>query len=93
MGEAAVIESGRLQVAVCSYLALVTDPAFFECVGLEPDSALAVLAKSIAICMAGYDAEWECGLLFDGPGSTTLDLDSLPFEGSARGLFPINLQP
>ena len=93
MGESAVIESGQLQVVACSYPALVSDPAFFECVGLEPDSALAVQAKSIAGWMAGYEADWERGLLFDGPGSTTLDLASLPFEGSARGLFPIHPQP
>ena len=32
MGEAAVVESGQIQLVACSYPALTPDPAFYECV-------------------------------------------------------------
>jgi microcystin degradation protein MlrC len=93
MGEAAVIEAGQLQLVACSYPALTPDPAFYECVGLAPDDALAVLTKSIRGWMPAYDAGWERGLLFDGPGVCSMDFASIPFTGSARGLFPVTSEP
>jgi microcystin degradation protein MlrC len=93
MGEAAVIEAGQLQIVACTYPALTPDPAFYECVGLCPDDALAVLAKSMAGWMAAYDAVWERGLLFDGPGACSLDFVTMPFSGSARALFPVTGEP
>ncbi len=93
MGEAAVIEAGQLQLVACSYPAITPDPAFYECVGLAPDNALAVLAKSIAGWMAAYDADWERGLLFDGPGVCSMNFASIPFTGSGRGVFPVSSEP
>ena len=60
---------------------------------LAPDDALAVLAKSIAGWMAAYDAGWERGLLFDGPGVCSMNFASIPFTGSARGVFPVTREP
>ena len=93
MGEAAVIEAGQLQLVACSYPALTPDPAFYECLGLDPDSALALQAKSPAGWQAGYEAEKERGLLFDGPGSTSLNLANLPFQGSGKNAFPVHPDP
>ena len=93
MGEAAVIESGQIQLVACSYPALTPDPAFYECVGLQPDAALAVMAKNMTGWMAAFDAPWERGLLFDGPGACTLDFASIPFTGSGRGLWPVDPNP
>ena len=93
MGEAAVIESGQIQLVACSYPALTPDPAFYECVGLQPDAALAVMAKNMTGWMAAFDAPWERGLLFDGPGGCTLDFASIPFTGSGRGLWPVDPAP
>ena len=81
MGEAAVIESGQIQLVACSYPALTPDPAFYECVGLQPDAALAVMAKNMTGWMAAFDAPWERGLLFDGPGACTLRLRLHPVHG------------
>ena len=93
MGEAAVIESGQIQLVACSYPALTPDPAFYECVGLQPDAALAVMAKNMTGWMAAFGAPWERGLLFDGPGVCTLDFASIPFTGSGRGLWPVDPDP
>ena len=93
MGEAAVIESGQIQLVACSYPALTPDPAFYECVGLQPDAALAVMAKNMTGWMAAFDAPWERGLLFDGPGVCTIDFASIPFTGSGRGLWPVDPDP
>ena len=93
MGEAAVIESGQIQLVACSYPALTPDPAFYECVGLQPEAALAVMAKNMTGWMAAFDAPWERGLLFDGPGACTLDFASIPFTGSGCGLWPVDPNP
>jgi len=93
MGAAAVIEAGQLQLVACAYPAMTPDPAFYECVGLHPDKALAVLAKSIGGWMAAYDADWDRGLLFDGPGICSMDFANIPFTGSARGVFPVTAEP
>ena len=89
MGEAVVIEAGQLRIVVCSYPSLTPDPAFYECVGLQPDDALAVLAKSMTGWMAAFDAGWDRGYLFNGPGYCSLDFRRLRFTGSGRDLFPL----
>ena len=93
MGEAAVIETGQLQLVACTYPAITSDPAFYECVGLAPDDALAVLVKSISGWMPGYDADRARGLLFDGPGACSMNFAGMPFTGSARGVFPVSNEP
>ncbi len=93
MGEAAVIKTGQLQLVACTLPALTPDPAFYECVGLVPDDALAVLTKSIRGWMPAFDAEWERGLLFDGPGVCSMNFAGIPFTGSARGVFPVSSHP
>ena len=72
---------------------MTPDPAFYECAGLQPDAALAVMAKSMTGWMAAFGARWERGLLFDGPGVCTLDFASIPFTGSGRGLWPVDPDP
>ena len=93
MGPAAVIEAGQLRLVACSYPALVADPAFYECVGLHPDRALAVQVKSMAGWMPGFGLGPERGLLFDGPGATSLDFTQIPFTGSGRRLYPVDPEP
>jgi microcystin degradation protein MlrC len=93
MGEAVVIESGRLQLVACTYPALSPDPAFYECVGLRPGDALAVQAKSMIGWMAGFEMDWDRGLPFDGPGACSLNFAGMPFRGSAKELFPMNPEP
>ncbi len=93
MGRAAVIESGQLQLVACTLPALTPDPAFYECVGLRPNDALAMQAKSMTGWMAGFEMEWERGLPFDGPGACSLNFAKMPFAGPAKALFPMNPQP
>ena len=93
MGKAVVIELGQIQLVACSYPALTPDPAFYECVGLRPDDALAVLGKSMTGWMAAFDADWNRGMLFDGPGVCTLDFATIPFAGSGQNLWPVDPEP
>ena len=72
---------GQIQLVACSYPALTPDPAFYECVGLQPDAALAVMAKNMTGWMAAFGAPWERGLLFDGPGACTPRLRLHPVHG------------
>ena len=93
MGSAAVLRAGQLRIVVSSHGALGSDPAFYECVGLNPDTALAVHVKSLMGWRAGYAATDAQGLIFDGPGSTALNFARLPYTGKRRELFPINASP
>jgi len=93
MGQASVLSSGQLRILVCSRGSLCADPAFYECLGLDPERALAVQVKSMMGWRAGYDAEDSRGLAFDGPGCTSLDFARLPFTGPRRDLFPIRQEP
>lgn len=87
-GASAVLRRGRLSIAVTSQGALCADPAFYECLGLSPATALAVQVKSLLGWQAGYGVEAARGLPFDGPGSTSLHFARLPFTGERRELFP-----
>jgi microcystin degradation protein MlrC len=93
MGAAAVLSAGRLRIVLSSRGALGADPAFYECLGLDPEGALAVLVKSQMGWRAGYGAPAERGLVFDGPGGTSLDFSRLPYTGSRRDLFPLSASP
>jgi len=93
MGSMAVIAVGKLRVVACEFPALVSDPAFYECVGLEPEKALAVLAKSMAGWMAGYQCLPDRGLLFGKEGVTSLNFANLPFTRCVQGVFPLHPEP
>ena len=93
MGRAAVLAAGRLRILVSSRSVLGADPALYECVGLHPEAALAVHVKSPMGWRAGFAASTGRGLIFDGPGSASLNFARLPFTGDRRELFPINEAP
>jgi len=90
VGPSAVLQAGRLFIVVSSRGALVADPAFYTCVGLDPDTALAVHVKSLMGWKAGYEADSDRALIFDGPGATSLNFARLPYTGERRNLFPID---
>ncbi len=90
MGEAPVIECGQIQLVACSLPAVTPEPAFYECVGLKPDEALAIMAKSMTGWMAAFDAGWERSFLFGGPGICSLNFAKIPFTGSGRRLYPVD---
>ena len=93
MGPAVVLRAGQLRIIVSSRAALGADPAFYECLGLQPETALAVHVKSLMGWRAGYDATANQALIFDGPGSTSLNFARLPYTGERRELFPITAAP
>jgi microcystin degradation protein MlrC len=65
------------------------DPAFYECVGLDPESALAVQVKSLTGWMSGYEGCADQGLYVDGPGATSLKFTALPFLPPNDRLYPL----
>ncbi len=92
MGEVAVLKNGKINLVACTYPTLIHDPALYECVGLCPDDALAVLVKSHKGWMASYQAQESRGLHFDGPGSTSLNFSRYPFQDKNKNLFPLKRQ-
>jgi microcystin degradation protein MlrC len=93
MGRAAVLAAGQLRIVVSEAPTFGADPAFYEAVGLAPESALAVQAKSLMGWQAGFDAEPGRGLRFDGPGCTSLNFAALPFTAERRDIFPLSENP
>ena len=89
-GRAIALAAGNLRIVVTEQGCLCADPAFYECLGLAPDDALAVQVKSHMGWQAGYEVGPERGLRFDGPGCTTLNFVRLPYTGARRKLFPFN---
>ncbi len=92
-GRALVVAAGQLRIVLTEQGCLCSDPAFYEAVGLDPESALAVHVKSLLSWQPGYDAAPERGLCFDGAGATSLDFSGLPFEAARHGLFPLDQTP
>lgn len=92
-GQSVVLAAGQLRIVVTEQGCLCSDPAFFEAVGLDPTTALAVHVKSLLGWQPGYDATLEQGLYFDGPGYTSLDFARLSFTGDRRELYPISESP
>lgn len=92
-GPTRVITAGKLRIVITSTGSLCADPAFYECIGLQPATALAVQVKSLMGWQSGYGAAPERGLRFDGPGLTSLNFARLPFTGARRELHPLNLEP
>jgi microcystin degradation protein MlrC len=93
VGRTVVLATGRLRIVVSEAPAFGADPAFYEAVGLAPDTALAVHAKSLMGWRAGFQANQERGLVFDGPGCTSLEFARLPYQAGGRDLFPITMHP
>ncbi len=93
MGDTAVLKNGKLRLVACSRPSMIQDPALYECVGLNPDDALAVLVKSHKGWMASYQAEESRGLHFDGPGCTSLNFSRYPYKNKNLELFPLNKNP
>lgn len=92
-GQAVVLRAGSLRIVVTEQGCLCADPAFYECLRLDPSKALAVLVKSHMGWQAGYEVGPERGLRFDGPGCTSVNFARLPFTGSRRDLFPLSASP
>ena len=92
-GPTRVLAAGKLRVVITSTGSLCADPAFYECLGLQPATALAVQVKSLMGWQSGYGATPERGLRFDGPGLTSLNFARLPFTGARRELHPLNPEP
>lgn len=94
LGRTVVLASGRLRVVVSSEPVFGADPALYECVNLSPGEALAVQAKSFMGWRAGFGAAADRGLVFDGPGYSSLRFKDLPFDGDRRArLFPLTENP
>jgi microcystin degradation protein MlrC len=93
LGRTVVLRNACLSVVVTTRATFGADPAFYEAVGLDPDRAHAVLVKSPMGWRAGFGASRNRGLIFDGPGQTSLEFSKLPFTKAGVGLHPLQERP
>ena len=93
LGRTVVLRLGRLRIVVSSAPTFGADPAFYESVGLDPEGAQVILVKSPMGWRAGFGADADRGLVFDGPGQTSLDFRKLPFTRAGRSIHPMKEEP
>jgi microcystin degradation protein MlrC len=88
MGLTAVVEVDRLKVVITSKRTWTHTPDFYRAVGLEPANAWIVLTKSNSTFKASYAPIARQILFVTGPGVSSPDLTSLPFQRRPRPLYP-----
>jgi microcystin degradation protein MlrC len=88
MGLTAVVEVDRLKVVITSRRTWTHTPDFYRAVGLEPASAWIVLTKSNSTFKASYAPIARRILFVAGPGVSSPELTSLPFQRRPRPLYP-----
>ena len=88
MGLTAVVEVDRLKVVITSERTWSHSPDFYRAVGLEPARAWIVHTKSNSTFKASYAPIAYRILFVAGPGVSSPDLTSLPFQRRPRPLYP-----
>ena len=88
MGLTSVVEVDRLKVVITSERTWTHSPDFYRAVGLEPAQAWIVLTKSNSTFKASYSPIARRILFVGGPGITSPELASLPFQRRPRPLYP-----
>lgn len=88
MGLTAVVEVDRLKVVITSKRTWTHTPDFYRAVGLAPANAWIVLTKSNSTFKASYAPIARQILFVAGPGVTSPELTSLPFQRRPRPLYP-----
>ena len=88
MGLTAVVEVDRLKVVITSERTWSHSPDFYRAVGLEPARAWIVHTKSNSTFKASYEPIARQILFLAGPGITSPELTSLPFQHRPRPLYP-----
>jgi microcystin degradation protein MlrC len=88
MGLTAVVEVDRLKVVITSRRTWTHTPDFYRAVGLDPANAWLVLTKSNSTFKASYAPIARQILFVTGPGVSSPELTSLPFQRRPRPLYP-----
>jgi microcystin degradation protein MlrC len=90
MGTSVVLQVGLVHILIAERSAMTVDPALYRSHGMEPLHYKIVVVKS----PNGFRAEYEpiAARIFvvDTPGVSTAKLESLPWRGVNRPIYPLD---
>ena len=90
MGTTAVLDTGSVQIVVCSRNSEPFDLGCFRSVGIEPTQKKVLILKSRIHYRAGFRAIARQELPCDGVGVTSSDNNLFKFEKVRRPIFPLD---
>jgi len=90
MGKAAVLDTGNVQIVVCSDQAEPHDPGFFRSVGIEPTAKRYLVLKSRIHYRAGFQDIAKHAIPCDGVGVTSSDNSLFTFKKVRRPIYPLD---
>jgi microcystin degradation protein MlrC len=90
MGKTAVLDTGNVQIVVCSRNSEPFDLGCFRSVGIEPTQKKVLILKSRIHYRAGFRAIARDELPCDGVGVTSSDNSLFKFEKVRRPIFPLD---
>jgi len=90
MGKTAVLDTGNVQIVVCSRNSEPFDLGCFRSVGIEPTQKKVLILKSRIHYRAGFRAIARHELPCDGVGVTSSDNGLFKFEKVRRPIFPLD---
>jgi microcystin degradation protein MlrC len=90
MGKTAVLDTGNVQIVVCSRNSEPFDLGCFRSVGIEPTQKKVLILKSRIHYRAGFRAIARQELPCDGVGVTSSDNSLFKFEKVRRPIFPLD---
>jgi microcystin degradation protein MlrC len=90
MGTTAVLDTGSVQIVVCSRNSEPFDLGCFRSVGIEPTQKKVLILKSRIHYRAGFRAIARHELACDGVGVTSSDNSLFKFEKVRRPIFPLD---
>jgi microcystin degradation protein MlrC len=90
MGKTAVLDTGKVQIAVISKRVEPSDPACFKALGIDPGSKRYLLLKSRVHWRAGFGDIARQVVECAGVGVCTSDYAQLKFSRLGRAVYPID---
>jgi len=91
MGKTAVLDTGKVQVVVCSKHTEPYDLGCFRSVGIEPTAKRYLILKSRIHFRAGFEAIAKAELPCNGVGVTSSDNSLFRFEAVRRPIYPLDM--
>ena len=91
LGQTVVLQTGQIFVVLTKTVYPGHDPSLYRCVGLQPEEAQMIVAKSSIHYRANYASIAKEFIVIDTPGMSTSNFTFLPFKNVPRPFFPLDM--
>jgi len=90
LGQTAVLDTGRIEIVICSRRHEPYDLGVFTHAGIDPASKKYILIKSRQHFRAGFEPILKDVVMVSGPGICTSDYSQFPWKNVRRPLYPFD---